>query len=117
MHVSILFCKCEYFRFGNFQGPQLKAIIFLQLLSARHILDRDLGAFNQVLRTKGNEWTMANLGISQAPYKLTVWDYFSVTTGSYVEDVWTYTWILIGFAVGFKMITLYSMAFTKHLNR
>ncbi len=71
----------------------------------------------QVARTMGNDWVLANLGTSAPPYKLTVWDFFSINTGSRVEDVWSYTWIVIGFIVGFKVITLVSMAYTKHINR
>jgi len=38
---------------------------------------------------------MANIG-KPPPYRLTVYDYWSVTTESTEADVWNYTWGLLG---------------------
>jgi hypothetical protein len=64
----------------------------------------------------GADWAQANIGM-KAPYRLTVWDYFSITTGSSEQDVWNFAWILAAFAIGFKLITLFSMMYVKHVNR
>ena len=64
----------------------------------------------------GADWAAANIG-AKPPYRLTVWDYFSITTGSYEQDVWAFTGVMAAFAVGFKLITLLSMTYTQHINR
>jgi hypothetical protein len=69
-----------------------------------------------VARAMGPEWTQANLNVT-APYRVTVWDYFYITTGSYENEVWPFTWVMIGFAGAFLLITIWSMTFLKHLNR
>ncbi len=69
-----------------------------------------------VARAMGGNWTADNLGVAP-PYRVTVWDYFSITTGSYENEVWPFTWVMIGFVAAFLMITVFSMTFIKHINR
>jgi hypothetical protein len=58
-----------------------------------------------IARVAGTEWVVANLG-AKVPWRVTVWDYFTTTTGSKIEDEWTFVYIMIGMVFGFKLIML-----------
>jgi hypothetical protein len=58
-----------------------------------------------IARVMGAEWAAANLG-TKMPWRVTVWDYFSMTSGSRIEDEWTFVYIMIGMIFGFKLIML-----------
>eukprot|EP00961_Rhodomonas_salina_P271563 3669240-Rhodomonas_salina.1 len=72
----------------------------------------------------GLEYVAKNLGVTPVgdsgrlpPLRVTVWDYWSITTESSYDDVWTYTFGLIGFLVAFRFITLLALTYLKHVKR
>lgn len=79
------------------------------------------GVIGQML---GLESVAKNLGVSAMtesghlpPIRLTVWDYWSVTTESSKDDVWSFTAGMVGFLLAFRLITLLAIIFLKHVKR
>eukprot|EP00960_Hanusia_phi_P069405 767083-Hanusia_phi.AAC.13 len=77
------------------------------------IIDRT----RQVRASKGAAWEEANLGGGEEAHRMTVWDYWSITTESSRHDVSLFIGVLAVYVVGFRLLTLLALKYLRYIER
>jgi len=71
----------------------------------------------QVTQSKGGAWVEANLGAAGEVHRMTVWDYWSITTESNTDDVPLFVLYLALYVIGFRFITFLALKYLRHVKR